>query len=391
MKQKLPILIAGGGIGGLATALALSRHGLRSHVLEQARDFNEVGAGIQLGSNVFKLLDWLGVRAAIDAVAFFPDNLIMRDSLSGEDLVRLPVASAPFRERFKYPHGVVYRPDLMNVLLEACKRSALIELSTGQKIVDFDDDGDGVIVTTSTGPKLRGCILIGADGIWSMVRQKIVGDGQPRVSGHIAYRAVLPMPEIPASLRTNSVVLWSGPKRHFVHYPLRRGELFNMVAIFHSDRYHEGWDVYGDPEELMQRYDTAVPEVKALLSKINTWKMWVLCDREPIREWSKGRVTLLGDAAHPMLQYLAQGGCMAIEDAVVLAKKIAEHGDDSETALLAYQNARYLRTARVQLTARFYGEIYHAEGVKAEVRNQMFRADPPNLEGMAWLYDGIAI
>ena len=389
MKQKLPILIAGGGIGGLATALALSKLGLRSHVLEQAGDFSEVGAGIQLGANVFKLLDWLDMRAAIDAVAFFPDNLVMRDSLTGEDLVRLPVGSAPFRERFKYPHSVVYRPDLMNVLLDACKRSALIELSTDRKLLDFDDDGDTVTVTTSANEKFRGGALIGADGIWSAVRQKIVADGPPRVSGHIAYRAVLPMAEIPESLRTNSVVLWSGPKRHFVHYPLRRGELFNLVAIFHSDRYHEGWDVYGDPVELMQRYDTAVPEVKALLGKIDTWKMWVLCDREPIKEWSKGRVTLLGDAAHPMLQYLAQGGCMAIEDAVVLAKQIAEHGDDYPAALLAYQDARYLRTARVQLTARFYGEIYHAEGVKAEVRNQMFRANPPTLESMAWLYDGI--
>ncbi len=391
MKENFPILIVGGGIGGLATALALSKQGLRSHVLEQAQDFSEVGAGIQLGSNVFKLLDLLGIRAAIDAAAFFPDDLIMRDSLSGEDLVRFPVASSPFRARFKYPHGVIYRPDLMNVLLDACRRSALIELSTDQKLVDCVDDGDRMIVTTAASAEHRGCILIGADGLWSTVRQKIVADGPPRVSGHIAYRAVLPMAEIPVALRTNAVVLWSGPKRHFVHYPLRRGELCNLVAIFHSDRYEEGWNVYGDPEELMQRYDNAVPQVKALLGKINTWKMWVLCDRDPIKNWSKGRVTLLGDAAHPMLQYLAQGGCMAIEDAVVLAKQIVEHGDDYKNALLAYQSARYLRTARVQLTARFYGEIYHAEGVKAEVRNQMFRSNPPTLEGMAWLYDGIEL
>ncbi len=389
MTKKLPILIAGGGIGGLATALALARRDLSSHVLEQAPAFGEVGAGIQLGPNVFKLLEFLGIREAIDRVAFFPDKLVMRDSISGEELAHIPVASNAFRERFNYPHGVIYRPDLMNVLIEACKKSALIQLSNNQKIIDFSDDGDSVSVTTSVGSSHRGCVLIGADGLWSTIREKIVGDGAPRVSGHIAYRAVLPMSEIPASLRSNSMVLWAGPKRHFVHYPLRGGELFNMVAIFHSGRYSEGWDVYGEPEELMQRYDSAIAQVKTLLGRINTWKMWVLCDREPVKNWSKGRVTLLGDAAHPMLQYLAQGGCMAIEDAAVLTRQISIHGDEHAAALLAYQNERYLRTARVQLTARFYGEIYHAESVKAEVRNQMFQANPPSMEGLAWLYDGI--
>ena len=399
-SKALPLLIAGGGIGGLAAALCLARRGHASHVLEQAADFGEVGAGIQLGPNIFKILDALGLAEAVDAVAFFPDNLIMRDSTTGDEIVRMPVGSRQFAGRFKYRYGVIYRPDLLDVLLKAAKRSPLITLSTMKKVVDFDDSGHGdggpIVAITASGERIEGAALIGADGLWSRVRERIVGDGKPQVSGHIAYRAVLPIEAVEERLRPNSVVLWAGPKRHLVHYPLRRGELFNLVAVFHSDRYDEGWDEFGDPAELVERFRDAAPEVRALLAKIETWKMWVLCDREPVRNWSSGRATLLGDAAHPMLQYLAQGACMAVEDAYVLADQIDRRGDahhgDYAAAFVAYQNERYLRAARVQLTARFYGEIYHAGGVKAEVRNQMFRASPPQPsgEGMGWLYDGIA-
>jgi 3-hydroxybenzoate 6-monooxygenase len=217
----------------------------------------------------------------------------------------------------------------------------------------------------------------------------IVGDGKPRVSGHVAYRAVLPRAEVPEDLWSPSVVLWGGEKRHLVHYPLRRGELYNLVAVFHSQRYEEGWDAYGDPAELSERFAGAVPQVQRLLDKINSWRMWVLCDREPVKNWSSNRVTLIGDAAHPMLQYLAQGAVMSMEDAWVLANALAESGDDYKAAFERYQQARYLRTARVQLTARFYGDIYHAAGVTRELRNQMLSQSKGSLEGMAWLYDGI--
>jgi salicylate hydroxylase len=176
------------------------------------------------------------------------------------------------------------------------------------------------------------------------LRERIVGDGKPRVSGHIAYRAVLPIGEVEEEYRPSSVVLWAGPKTHLVHYPLRRGELFNLVAVFHSDRYEEGWNVFGDTEELDLRFKNAHPTVKLLLAKINQWKMWVLCDREPVRSWTQGRATLVGDAAHPMLQYLAQGAGMAFEDAVVLAHHVAAAGDDYAAAFRAYNEARYLRT-----------------------------------------------
>jgi salicylate hydroxylase len=375
----------------LAAALALAATGRASHVLEQSSRFGEIGAGIQLGPNVFKMFERMGLTDAVEAVAFFPENLIMRDSTTGELVTSIPVGSAAFRARFKYPYAVIYRADLHSLLLEACERSPLIGLSTSTKVIGHQDLGDHVLVTTETGKSYEGAALIGADGLWSGVRARIVSDGPPRVSGHIAYRAVLPIDQVPEAWRPNSVVLWGGAKHHFVHYPLRRGQIFNLVAVFHSDHYEEGWDTYGDPAELTDRFKDAHPQVKGLLEKINAWRMWVLCDREPVKQWSKGRVTLLGDAAHPMLQYLAQGACMAVEDAVVLADKVTAAAGDYEAAFQAYEQARYLRTGRVQLTARYYGEAYHAAGVTAELRNMMLGNRKPEqaFEGLGWLYDGI--
>ena len=390
-RNERPLLIVGGGIGGLATAYALAQIGRPSHVLEQSKEFGEVGAGIQLGPNVFKMFDRMGLTEAINAVAFFPENLIMKDGLTGQEITRLPVGIQAFRDRYQYPYAVIYRVDLLDVLHDACRKSPLIKLSTNQKVVDFADTGSGVTVTTEDGQSHEGCALVGADGLWSKVRGHVVGDGKPQVSGHIAYRAVLPINEVEEEHRPNSVVLWAGPKTHLVHYPLRRGEIYNLVAVFHSDRYEEGWNVFGDTDELNAKFKDAHPTVKHLLNKINVWKMWVLCDREPVKNWTKGRITLLGDAAHPMLQYLAQGACMATEDAVVLANKVAEAGDDYASAFQAYNQERYLRTSRVQLYARLYGEFYHAGGVRAEIRNELLKPTPGKQpgEGMAWLYDGI--
>jgi salicylate hydroxylase len=385
-----PILIAGGGIGGLAAALALAAKGWRTHVFEQSSKFGEIGAGIQLGPNVFKMFDRMGLADLVRAVTFLPENLIMRDAVSGDEVTRIAVGSALYRERYKYPYGVIYRADLHRILLDACWASPLIELATSCKVTGYRDTGARVSVTLADGNSVEGSALIGADGLWSSVRAQMLNDGPPRVSGHIAYRAVLPMAEVPAEWRTNSVVLWGGTKHHLVHYPLRHGDIFNLVAVFHSNRYEEGWDTYGDPAELDRFFEGSHPQVMGLLGKINAWKMWVLCDREPVKTWTSGRVTLLGDAAHPMLQYLAQGACMAVEDAVVLADSVAANADVA-AAFKAYEAARYLRTGRVQLTARFYGDFYHAGGVTAEVRNALFGKRTPQqaLEGMAWLYDGI--
>ena len=219
---------------------------------------------------------------------------------------------------------------MLNVILDACKKSNLIKLATSQKVVSIDDDGSAVTVKTETGETYKGAALIGCDGLWSTVREKIVGDGKPVVSGHIAYRAVLPTAEWPQEYRLPKMIVWCGEKTHLVHYPLRRGELFNLVVVFHSDRYEEGWDTYGDPAELHSRFADKCEPVRTLLQKVNAWKMWVLCDRPAIKNWTKGRITLLGDAAHPMLQYLAQGGNMAMEDAVCLANQIEASGNNSK-------------------------------------------------------------
>lgn len=385
------IVIAGGGIGGFAAALALSQKGRAVKLLEQASEFGEVGAGIQIGPNVFKMFDVLGVTEAINDVAVFPDNLVMRDGLTGKRITSVPIGSAAFRARYRYPYAVIYRPDLHNALIEACAGSPLIETQVDQKVTGFEDTGEKVRVFTEGGVTHEGAALIGADGLWSVIREQLVGDGKPRVSGHIAYRAVLPTDEVPAHIRNNDVVLWAGPKTHLVHYPLHRGDIYNLVAVFHSDRYEEGWDTYGDSEELNARFQGEHEDVLTMLGKIVSWRMWVLCDREPIRDWSRRRVTLLGDAAHPMLQYLAQGACMATEDGVCLATRVDANGDDFETSFKEYQQLRYLRTARVQLTARLFGDIYHASGATADLRDAMLGAQDPSKpgEGMAWLYEGL--
>ena len=227
--------------------------------------------------------------------------------------------------------------------------------------------------------------------MWSKIRERIVGDGKPRVSGHIAYRAVLKRSEVPEDLWRPDVVLWAGPRSHFVHYPLRRGELYNLVAVFHSDRYEEGWNAEGSKDLLWQHFKGQRPEVLRMLERIDTWRMWVLCDREPVKDWSQGRVTLLGDAAHPMLQYLAQGACMATEDAVVLAEKV---GGGARTTCRRrsrpIEQDRYLRTGRVQIMARVYGDFYHARGVTAELRDMALAGRTPqqSYDGIAWLYGG---
>ena len=405
MSSPLPFLVAGGGIGGLAAALVLAQDGHPVTVLEQSSAFGEIGAGIQLGPNIFRMFDYLGLTEAINQVAYFPPGLGMNDVRTGEKVVRVALGDAA-RAAYGFPYGVIYRADLHSVFLEACRRQPNLTLRAGARVDSFTQDHAGVQVRLArrelgetgagdevgaSGEVVEGAALIGADGLWSRIREAIVGDGKPRVSGHVAYRAVLQRQDVPSHLWSDDVLLWGGEKTHLVHYPLRRGELFNLVAVFHSDKYDEGWNTFGDSAELTQRFAQAVPQVRELLGKIETWKMWVLCDREPVKNWSDRRVTLLGDAAHPMLQYLAQGAGQAIEDAVVLREALRFTRGNIPAAFQAYQQARYLRTGRIQLTARFYGDIYHAAGVQRELRNQMFQGgkESAGFAGLKWMYEGI--
>lgn len=390
MTAPLHLLVAGGGIGGLAAAFVLARGGHAVTVLEQSPAFGEIGAGIQLGPNIFRMFDYLGLTEAVSRVAYFPPGLGMNDVRTGEKVVRVPLGDTA-RAAYGFPYGVIYRADLHQVFLDACKALPGVTLRTGAKVEGFEQDGAGVKVRLGGGEVLEGDALIGADGLWSRIREAVVGDGKPRVSGHIAYRAVLKREDVPAHLWSDDVLLWGGEKTHLVHYPLRRGELFNLVAVFHSNKYDEGWNTFGDTAELTGRFADAVPQVRELLGKIETWKMWVLCDREPVKNWTDRRVTLLGDAAHPMLQYLAQGAGQAIEDAVVMGEALQATQGDVPQAFQKYQQARYLRTGRVQLTARFYGDIYHASGVQRELRNAMFQGgqESAGFAGLKWMYEGI--
>ena len=388
-QQDHPYIIIGGGIGGLACALALARKGFRTLLLEQASEFGEIGAGIQLGPNVFRMFEKLGITDRVRKLAVFPEYLMMRDTITTDIVTRINLDET-FLDRFKHPYAVIHRADLHSALLESCAEySEFITMKTSQKVTEMDDRGDRVVVRTEAGETYEGQALVGADGLWSIVRQKIVGDGKPVVSGHVTYRAVLPTSEMPEELRAWAMIIWAGEKTHLVQYPMRGGELYNLVAVFHSNKFAEGWDAYGDPAELHERFAKTCEPVRTLLGKIESWRMWVLCDRPPIRDWSQGNITLLGDAAHPMLQYLAQGANMAIEDAVCLARKLELAKGDNQSAFLAYQQERYLRTARVQLMAKLYGEAYHASNATRDLRNAVLgaRTQKEAMESMAWLYD----
>ncbi len=379
-------LIAGGGIGGLGAALALAQAGHRAEVFERAGEFGEIGAGIQLGPNVFRMFDRLGVRAAIDADAVRPSALVMRCAIHGHEVTRVPLG-AGFAAHFGQPYAVIHRADMLRALLDACRAHPGVGLHLNAGVAGAAQDARGATLHLSDGRALTGDAVIGADGLWSRIRAGVIGDGPPLVSGHIAYRAVLPMARVPDNISRDEVTLWAGPKLHLVTYPLRRGELLNLVAVFHSDHYEEGWDAAGDLGLIESHFAGTRPEVRHMLRMIDAWKFWVLCDREPRRGWSQGRITLLGDAAHPMLQYLAQGANMALEDAVCLADQIGRHATIPE-ALAGYEEARVLRTGRVQLMARIYGEAYHAGGVKAELRDMMLANRPAQAAwaGMEWLY-----
>ncbi len=282
-----PFLISGGGIGGLIAAYALARQGFPVRLFEQSAEFREVGAGIQLGPNVFRMLEKVGLKDAILADAHRPPAQEMRDALSGKLITNIPLGPE-FSQRFGQPYAVTHRADIHGTFLKACQSSNLVTLENSRKVEFYEDHGDAVTVTLENGERAEGRALIACDGMWSKIRERLVGDGAPRVSGHIAYRAVLKRDEVPKDLWRPDVVLWAGPRTHFVHYPLRRGELYNLVAVFHSDRYEEGWNAEGAKDVMWQHFKMQVPQVTRMLERIDTWRMWVLCDREPVKTWSRG-------------------------------------------------------------------------------------------------------
>jgi salicylate hydroxylase len=383
------ILIAGGGIGGLAAALALALKGRRVRVLEKAPEFGEIGYGIQMGPNVARMLDRLGVLEAIEAHSFFPDALIFADALDNHEITRIAVGKF-FRQRYGYRYFVVHRRDLHGEILKACRQRGEILLETSRGVTHFEQRADAVLVRCDGGAEVEGAALVGADGLWSPTRQVVIGDGAPRAAGHFVYRGVVPMEQITDRSRADAMTIWGGPHLHLVQYRLRGGTVMNNVATIASRRFRKGGPEAGAPDELEEMFARAHLHVRDMLRYVSRERHWVLHDREPATNWSSGRVTLLGDAAHPTLQYLAQGAQMAIEDAVVLADKVAAAGENFEPAFQAYQRERMNRSARVVLSSRFFGEVLHVDGGARELRNELLRRrDPESHAEFDWLYKGI--
>ncbi|WP_374480985.1 3-hydroxybenzoate 6-monooxygenase [Zoogloea sp.] len=384
--NALPVIIAGGGIGGLAAALALTRRGFSVKVLEQAAQIGEIGAGIQLGPNAFHAFDALGVGDKARSRAVYTDYMIMHDALDERVVGRIPTGEA-FRKRFGNPYAVIHRVDVHLSLLEGAQETGRVEFLTSTHVSRVEQDADSVTVYDQHGNAHRGIALIGADGVRSVVREQFVGD-PARVTGHVVYRAVVDKKDFPEDLQWNAASIWVGPNCHLVHYPLRGGEQYNVVVTFHS-RQQEEWGVTeGSAEEVQSYFQGICPKARQLIELPKSWKRWATADREPIGQWTFGRVTLLGDAAHPTTQYMAQGACMAMEDAVTLGEALRVHDNDFVKAFDLYQRSRVARTARIVLSSREMGRIYHAKGVERLVRNDLWKGRSAErfYDAMEWLY-----
>ena len=383
---NLPVLIAGGGIGGVAASLALVRRGFAVKVLEQAPQLGEIGAGIQFGPNAFAALDALGIGEKARSRAVYTDEMLMYDALD-ESLVGRIATGEAFRARFKNPYAVIHRADVHLSLLEGAQETGRVEVLTSTQVQRVEQDDDGVTVIDANGKQHRGIALIGADGVKSAVRRQYVAD-EARVSGHVVYRAVVEKKDFPDNLRWNAAAIWVGPNCHLVHYPLRGGEQYNVVVTFHS-REKEEWSVrVGNREEVLSYFEGICAKARQLIELPKDWTRWATADREPIGQWTFGRTVLLGDAAHPTLQYLAQGACMAMEDAVTLGEALRVHNNDFSRAFAHYQRSRVARTARIVLSAREMGRIFHARGVERLVRNELWkdRSQERFYDAMEWLY-----
>jgi len=389
MNSKTAIVV-GGGIGGLASALALARQGVEVTLLEQAQAIGEIGAGLQLGPNAFAALQSLGVAEAVKRSAVFVERMAMIDAITAEPVADIPLQD-PFQRRFANPYAVAHRSDLHSALHDACLANDFIEVHVNSRVEAVTLNEDGCAVRTTDGRRFEAAALIGADGVRSVVRDVIVGD-HPRVSGHVVYRAVVPADKMPGELKWNAPVVWAGPNCHLVHYPIRGGEQYNLVVTFHS-RERETWGVTaGSRDEVLSYFSAIHPLPRKLLDLPDSWRRWSTADRDPVASWTKGNATLLGDAAHPMMQYLAQGACMALEDAVTLGAAVKatdiRASADWKQALSLYERSRVTRTARVVLSVREFGRLCHASGVERLVRNNLWRGRNPErfYDALEWLY-----
>jgi salicylate hydroxylase len=389
-RNREPVIVAGGGIGGLAAALALARKGFRSIVLEQAPQFGEIGAGIQIAPNAWHALDALGVGGLVKKEAVFIERMLMFDGVSGEQIIDIPLDER-FAQRFGNPYAVTHRADIHGSLLEGCRAlPGLIELRTSTRMARYESDESGVLVQTASGASLRGTALVGADGARSVVRDAIVGDALPASTIHKCYRAVLDIDDVPSELRFAAATLWAAHNTHIVHYPLRGWKLFNLVATTIGKPIAEGHNEPATPEEVLPQFSHYCDKPLKLMRTPRQFTRWMLRYREPVDNWCRGRVALLGDAAHLMLQYMAQGAAMAMEDAVCLGLCADAADGNFEKAFLEYQKRRVVRATRVQISANsLIGMIFHVpDGLERLVRNDIFRGRAPEryYDALEWVF-----
>jgi salicylate hydroxylase len=392
------VVIAGAGIGGLTGALSLAQHGLRAVVLDQADRLDEAGAGIQLSPNATRILIDLGLGDRLRAAAVTPRAVRILRAHDGQEITRIPLADAS--TRFGAPYWVIHRGDLQAALLEAARTHPDIRLALGVRVDRFAVHQNGVTIKAvrthpdPNGPAgfdADGMALIGADGLWSSVRA-LLGDSAPaRFARRVAWRAVVPAEMAPAPAREPMVNLWLGRRSHLVHYPVAGGRLVNLVAIADDNWHDQGWSTRSTPNDVLARYPLGAWSrlARDLIGIPERWLKWALYDRRPSSRWGDGPITLLGDAAHPMLPFLAQGAALAIEDAAVLAAQVAAHPNDPARALRIYEAKRQARSSRMQRTARRTGTLYHYSGPDAFARNFMLRkfGGERLLKHYDWIYD----
>ncbi len=392
--MKKQVLIAGGGIAGLAAGIGAARAGWEVRLFERAAVFSEVGAGVQLGPNVVRRLQSWGLQGALQAVAAFPPRLVVRCALSGAQLGTLALGATAV-QRYGAAYASIHRADLHGLLLQALQQQPDVHLNLEQTIEGYSASDEAVTVRTHCKKVIEGDALLGADGVRSRVRAQLLGDGPPRVTGHLAYRVVVPQAALPQALRTSEVTTWLGPRLHVVQYPVRRGELQNLVVIIEGPAPDDldTWDHSAnaaDLESALAGTCTALQDVvRGVPAAGGGWRLWPLADRPPLRapaQMAQGLVALCGDAAHPMRPYLAQGAGMAIEDAAELESALSMHDLEVPLRLRRYALNRWQRAARVQARSLRNGRIFHATGLMRWGRDLSMRLLGERLLDQPWLY-----
>jgi len=386
MATPFDVLVIGGGIGGLGTALALAQSGKRVHLLEQAPEFAEIGAGLQLGPNAIRSLDRLGVWEALEPLAVKPRSCLIMDAVTGERLTRIEFG-APFVEHYGYPYVVAHRSDVLQKLLDAVQAHHNVTLATDSHVESVEESADHAVVTLTDGTVLNSEVVVGADGIRSRTRL-LHDDSEPLFTGQVAYRGTVPMADLDLDFDPSDMILWIGPNRHLIQYPVRGGDLYNIVAVMESHWHTQGRDDWGSKAELDEVYADSCAPLASVLDLLDNHKPWPIFDRDPIGTWSTEHTVLIGDAAHAMRQYLAQGACQALEDALTLTQEIAAHPGDPQAAFAGYEGRRLELATKCQLVARPWGDLWHTLDTTMQVlRNKYFRlrADDDYSE-FDWLY-----